>query len=223
MALMPDRRHLLSRVRLYLIVTVDRADEGWLDPVAVALASGRIGMVQLRAGAGSETRIRQQIERLRPLCDARNALLLLNDHPALAADLDLDGAHVGQGDLAPTAARALLGPDRLLGLSTHDVAEIEAAGSEPVDYLGLGPCYPTLSKDLALAPGGAALVARCRGAAQNRPLFPIGGIGPSNAAALAAAGARRLAVGAGILAAADPAAAARLLDETLSGDRSSQV
>jgi len=210
-----DRRERLRATRLYLIVTLGPSADQWLAPVSAALASGCIGMVQLRAVGSSESGIRGQVGRLRPLCTAYGALLLLNDLPRLAAELDLDGAHVGQGDLAPAAARALLGPERLLGLSTHDETEIEAARAAPLDYLGLGPCFPTASKALALPPGGAALVARCHAAAADRPLFPIGGISPSNAALLAGAGAHRLAVGAGILAAKDPAAAARHLDEAL--------
>lgn len=212
---MGDRRERLHQTRLYLIVTVRSGEAGWLAPVSAALASGRIGMVQLRAVASSAAETRRHIQRLHPLCRTHDTLLLLNDEPALAAELDLDGAHVGQGDLAPAAARALLGPERLLGLSTHDVAEIEAARSTPVDYLGLGPCFSTGSKALTLTPGGAALVARCHAAAEGRPLFPIGGITPSHAPALAAAGAQRLAVGAGVLAAGDPAAAAVCMYEAL--------
>ena len=205
------RRERLAKARLYLILTVRVGDGAWPSALRQALASGCVDLVQLRAKGADEKALRGHLARLKPLCRSAGCLLLLNDHAALAAELDLDGAHVGQADMAVDEARALLGPDRLLGLSTHDEPEIEAAQTLPVDYLGLGPCFATQSKELERAPQGPELVARCAPLAADRPLFPIGGITPANAASLAAVGARRLAVGAGILAAADPAGAARHL------------
>jgi len=211
---MTERRARLEATRLYLILTI-AGDVAWQTPVADALSSDCIGMVQLRAPGAGEEVLRRHTDVLRPLCLEHGALLLLNDRPDLAVALDLDGAHVGQDDLDPSAARALLGPDRLLGLSTHDEREIEAARRAPVDYLGLGPCHPTGSKRLELVPQGPDLVRRCAASAASLPLFPIGGIDVVRAPALAAAGARRLAVGAGILAADDPAEAAQALDAIL--------
>jgi thiamine-phosphate pyrophosphorylase len=154
---------------------------------------------------------------LQMLCHAFGVLFLLNDRPDLAAELDLDGAHVGQDDMPVAEARLLLGADRILGLSTHDAGEVEAARRADVDYVGLGPCFATDTKTLVRAPRGADLVAECRAAAGDLPVFPIGGITPDNVTALVAAGAARAAVGAGILAADDPAAAARTLRERLLG------
>lgn len=212
---MSARHERLASARVYLIVTLDAPAADELIPVERALASGAIDLVQLRDVAGDDARTRERARRLRDLCAAHDALLILNDHPELAAALDLDGAHVGADDVPPETARAWLGPDRLLGLSTHDPAEVAAAHDAPVDHIGLGPCFPTRSKDLAYTPGGGALVARCLPAAGDLPVFPIGGITPANVATLAAAGATRAAVGAGILAAPDPADAARALREAL--------
>lgn len=210
-----DRRARLQSARLYLILTIGAEEHDWRTPLEAALATQRVGMLQLRDTSGDEARIRNRVDLLKAPCAAHGVLLLLNDNPALAAELDLDGAHVGQADLAPTAARALLGPRRLLGLSTHDAQEIASARTAPVDYLGLGPCFATDSKSLERRPQGPDLVARCAGAAGDRPVFPIGGITPANAPPLVAAGALRLAVGAGILGAPDPAAATRRLDDAL--------
>ena len=174
-------------------------------------------LLQLRDVSGDEPRLRARARLLRDLCAAHDVLLLLNDRPDIAAALDLDGAHVGRDDVPPETARAWLGPDRLLGLSTHDPEELAAAHEAPVDHVGLGPCFPTRSKALDYVPGGGALVARCLPAAGGLPVFPIGGITPANVAELAAAGATRAAVGAGILAAADPASAARAVREALRG------
>lgn len=209
------RLERLARTRLYLILTLSGSESAWLPALETALASTRIGMLQVRAKTIHETELRRVLARIRPYCLSGGCLLLLNDNAALAAALNLDGAHVGQADLPVREARSLLGPERLLGLSTHDPAEIEAARDLPVDYLGLGPCFATDSKQLEREPQGPDLVTRCLPGAGDRPLFPIGGITPDNAASLAAAGARRLAVGAGILAAPDPAAAAQALDALL--------
>jgi len=208
---MPSRRAQLRATRLYLIVTV-REEREWLAPVEAALASGCIGSVQLRDRGGDEARLIENAHALRERAHAHDALFILNDRADLAATVEADGVHVGQGDLAPAEARALVGPGRLVGLSTHDPDEVHAAGDAPVDYIGLGPAFPTLSKTLARTPGGRALIASCLSAAASLPLFPIGGITPENAHSLVSAGARRLAVGAGILAAPDPAAAAQQLD-----------
>lgn len=207
---MPNRQERLQQTRVYLILTLAPGTAVPEAALGAALASGSVGMVQLRMPDADEAAIRRVVAKVHPLCQEAGALLLLNDRADLAAALDLDGAHVGQEDLAPAAARALLGPARLLGLSTHDEAEVRAARRAPVDYLGLGPCHATTSKMLARTPAGPALVARCAPAAGPLPLFPIGGITPENIAALAAAGARRAAIGSGILDASDPAEAARI-------------
>lgn len=212
------RRGHLAEARVYLVASVGARDDGILTAVERALAGGAVDLVQLRDTSGDEARLRERALRLRPACARHGALLVLNDRPDLAAALDLDGAHVGQEDLPVVQARALLGPRRLLGLSTHDPEEITAARALPVDYVGLGPCFATGSKRLERAPGGAGLVARCLPAAGELPVFPIGGITPENVAGLAARGATRAAVGAGILADPDPAAATRRLREALCVD-----
>lgn len=209
------RRAHLETACVYLIVTLDAQRRDELAPTEAALASGAVDLVQLRDVSGDEARLRARAAALKVLCADHGVALILNDRPDIAAALDLDGAHVGRDDVPAATARAWLGPDRLLGLSTHDPAELEAARHEPVDHVGLGPCFPTGSKALAYEPGGAGLVARCLPVAGDLPVFPIGGITPDNVGSLAAAGATRAAVGAGILAAADPAAAARALREAL--------
>jgi len=210
-----ERRARLAAARVYLILTVRDDGPSWHAPLLAALQSGAVDVVQLRDVRGDEDALRADAASLQMRCEAFDVLFVLNDRPDLAAELDLDGAHVGQEDTPVTEARLLLGPERLLGLSTHDVGEVAAARRAPVDYVGLGPCHPTGTKQLSRTPGGAGLVAACAAAAGDLPVFPIGGITPANVAALVAAGARRAAVGTGILAAADPATAARALREAL--------
>ena len=209
------RRERLGRARLYLVAGSASGGPGWWTAVERALASGVIDVLQLREPGLDDAALLALARSARTLCDAHGALLIVNDRVSLAALCNADGAHVGESDLPAGLARLLLGDERLLGLSTHDAAEVEAAQRQGVDYVGLGPCFATETKALRRAPGGPALVAAAQAVARDLPLFPIGGVTPENAASLVAAGARRLAVGAAVLRAADPAAAAHTLANLL--------
>ncbi len=137
-------------------------------------------------------------------------LVIVNDRVDVALLLSpegLAGVHLGEGDLPVEAARALLGADPLIGLSTHDLAAVAAAAELPVDYLGFGPVFPTATKgyEHGLGPEAAWIAA----GATHLPLFPIGGITLENADALAPVG--RACVGSALWNAPDPAAAAQAL------------
>lgn len=209
-----ERRRLLAACRVYLVVGEASSGGPWQDAVARALSSGVVGVVQLREKDVDDATFLARAGTLGRLARAAGALLVLNDRVHLAAACGADGAHVGEDDLPPAQARRLLGPDRLLGVSCHDAAEVAAASALGADYAGLGPCFPTGTKALARRPRGAALVGEALPGAR-LPVFPIGGITPDNVGALAAAGATRVAVGAGVLRAADPAAAARAIAAAL--------
>ncbi|MFV1959345.1 MAG: thiamine phosphate synthase [Planctomycetota bacterium] len=207
----PSRRDRLRRVRLYLVVSPQAHGGGWETALARALDTGGIGMVQLRDKRPGDADFVRRATRVRRLTQASGALFILNDRVHLVEAVDADGAHVGEADLAPPLAREQLGEDRLLGLSTHDAMEVARAAARGADHVGLGPVHASTSKALARTPGGADLLRQALPAAGDLPVFPIGGIRPENAAALVAAGAKRLAVGAGVLEADDPAGAVRRL------------
>src|SRR5262249_51136332 len=139
---------------------------------------------------------------------------ILDDRVDVALDLGdagCDGVHLGQDDCPSVLARELLGPDALIGLSTHDASQVGAAWDLPVDYLGFGPVYATATKGRARGLGpGAAWIAWD---ASHLPVFPIGGIDATNAADLSRVG--RAAVGAAILGAEHPDRAARELRSLL--------
>lgn len=143
-------------------------------------------------------------------------LILVDDRvdvAALLAGEGVDGVHLGAADCPPQLAREQLGPEALIGWSTHSLAEVEQAEALPVDYLGFGPVAPTATKGLASGLGPE--LARRAAAATARPVFAIGGIDAALARQLAPDG--RVAVGAALLDAEDPAAAARELRAALSG------
>jgi thiamine-phosphate pyrophosphorylase len=201
------RSQRLAGARLYLVCD-DRPSEF----VEAALRGG-VEILQLRMKDASEERILEAAPRVRELCNEHGALFILNDRPDLASAVDADGVHVGQEDVAVSEARELVGPDRLVGLSTHSPAQIEKAGALDVDYVGAGPVYETPTK-----PGRTAVgleLVRYAAAHARVPFFAIGGIDAGNVEGVRAAGAERVAVVRAIGDAPDPEAAARRLRDAL--------
>jgi thiamine-phosphate pyrophosphorylase len=178
--------------RLLFIADAEHAGPlGLPDLVARAAAAGLDFMEIRRKGTlGS----RERLEELRACRRAApSACLLVNDRVDLAVAADLDGAHVGQDDLPVLEARALLGEGRMLGLSTHDEAQLAAAAGLPLDYVAMGPIFLSTTK---AGHAEAIGVERLSAAALScdLPLVAIGGIGPAQAADVLRAGAGCLAV-----------------------------
>jgi len=196
-----DRRERLQAARLYLVC--DDQPDAFLDQ---ALRGG-VDIVQLRLKHAPDATVVRAAERFARLCDEHGALFILNDRPDLAAEVGADGVHVGQDDGGVDRARALVGAERLVGLSTHTPAQVVEA--DGVDYIGVGPVYETPTK-----PGrpavGLALV-RHAGMRARVPFFAIGGIDAATVAGVRVAGARRIAVVRALTEAEDPLRAAREL------------
>jgi thiamine-phosphate pyrophosphorylase len=166
--------------------------------------------VQLREKDGSDEEILAAAAEARALCDAAGALLLVNDRPDLAVAARADGVHVGQDDMAVATARDVVGPELLIGLSTHAPEEIDAADA---DYIGVGPVHATPTKPGRLAVG--LHLVRHAAAHAALPWFAIGGIDPASLGPVVEAGARRIAVVRAITEARDPELAARALRSAL--------
>jgi thiamine-phosphate pyrophosphorylase len=195
--------------RLYLC-TPDRPD---LERFLGACIRGGVDLVQLR---DKELAARPLLARARlalRVCRGLGVPLVLNDRPDLALEASADGVHVGQDDAPPALARRILGPHVLIGLSTHAPAELDAAGTEPVDYLSAGPVVPTATHPDRPATGlGYATYAANHA---RRPWFVTGGASPRTVGAMVAAGARRVVVVRWLTEAADPEGAARALRSAL--------
>ena len=204
-----SRRQRLAACHLYLIVGPGAEQ---LAVVEAALKAG-VRLVQYRAKEGTAGLTDRQrlaeARALRQLCAHHGALFLVNDRLDLALAVGADGVHLGQDDLPTAEARRLLGPDRLIGRSTHALEQLRQALAEGSDYVGVGPVQATPTKP-GRTPVGLAYVQQ---AAEHCPIpfFAIGGIEAANLAAVRAAGATRVAVVRAITAAADPAAATREL------------
>lgn len=201
------RRQRLEDTRLYLVCD-ERSDE-FLE----SALTGGVDLVQLRMKRASDDEILAAAARYRHLCDAHGALFIVNDRPDLAAAADADGVHLGQDDMFVETARGLLGPSRLIGLSTHTPAQVDAAGSDDVDYIGVGPVNETPTKPGHAAVGLALVEHAARHAAV--PFFAIGGISTANVGAVRNAGATRVAVVRALTDAADPQLVARALRAAL--------
>lgn len=199
----------LRAARLYLVCDV-RSDRF----LAAALRGG-VDVVQLRAKHAGDDALLAAAQRFRRACHAAGALFIVNDRPDLAASAGADGVHVGQDDISVARARAELGTDRLVGLSTHSAAQIDAAAAAGVDYIGVGPVHPTPTK-----PGRPAVgleLVRYASAHATMPFFAIGGIDRVLIGAVIEAGASRVAVVRAITESPDPETAARGLATELSG------
>jgi thiamine-phosphate pyrophosphorylase len=192
----PNRIDRLGRARLYLVC--DGRSGEFLD----AALRGGVDIVQLRMKDSSDERIVAVAERFANACAAHDALFILNDRPDLMAAAGADGVHLGQDDTPVSRARSIVGPDRIVGLSTHTPEQIEAARDMDVDYIGVGPVHATPTKPGRPAVGYSLVSYAAMHASV--PFFAIGGIAVENVAHAAAAGAERVAVVRALTEADDP-------------------
>ena len=181
-----------------------------LEWVVARALEGGVASVQLREKELSTRAFLEEALTLKALLDAAGLPLIINDRVDVALASGAAGVHLGQADLPCEAARRLLGPRAILGLSVECWEDVVRAEDQPVDYLGVSPVFATPTKTDTREPWGLEGLARIR-AFSRHPLVAIGGVHPGNAAALRAAGASGLAVVSALCAVPDPAGAAREL------------
>jgi thiamine-phosphate pyrophosphorylase len=212
------RRARLAAARLYLVCDCLPGERSLDDFLSRAIAGG-VDVVQLREKHLEGEWLLEAADVAAGVCEAHGALFIVNDSPFVAREVGADGVHVGQEDMSVTAVRELVGPDMLLGLSTHAQSEIDAAvatgpdGEPAVDYIGVGPVHATPTK-----PGRPAVgleLVRYAAAHARVPFFAIGGLDAGNVREAISAGASRVCVLRAIADAADPERAARELREQL--------
>ncbi|MEZ6194999.1 MAG: thiamine phosphate synthase [Planctomycetota bacterium] len=187
----------------------DRSPAEHLARVRASLEAG-VAAVQMREKGATREELRDLGRALRTLCADHGAPFVVNDDPGLARELGADGLHLGQEDLAPAAARAIVGAGMRIGLSTHDRDQARRALGDPaVDHIGVGPVWATRTKDAGapLGPDEAREIATLYGG----EAWPIGGIDARGALELAARGLPRAAVSLAILGADDVGEATRAI------------
>jgi thiamine-phosphate pyrophosphorylase len=183
----------------YFITDAGLSRAGNLSDVAAAMAAG-VRVVQYRQKQGRTPDLVAEARQLRRLC--RQTLFLVNDQVDVALEVNADGVHLGQEDLSCLEARKLLGPDKIIGVTVHNVAEALAAQAGGANYLGVSPIFSTATKADAGVPTGVALVAAIRGRVPI-PLVAIGGITLANAPAVIKAGADMVCAISAVVAQAD--------------------
>ena len=205
---MPKLSSHHASLRLHAILDVDVADRaGWqVLPLAEAFLAGGARVIQLRAKHLASGVFLQHADRLVRAAAAHDAQIVVNDRADLALLAGAAGAHVGQEDLPPAAVRRLLGPEAVIGFSTHTVPQIEAAVREPVTYIAIGPVFGTVTKDTGYEAVGLERVREAVRIAAGLPVVAIGGITLQNAASVIEAGASSVAVIGDLLSEGDPAA-----------------
>lgn len=202
------RRHF--DLSLYLVLGADDVGDRDLVEVAAAAVRGGVTLVQFREKRAPSDAAIERARRLKKALAALGVPLIVNDHLEVALAVDAEGLHLGQDDMDAAAARAALGPRRILGLSAGDADEASRVDPAVADYAGIGPAYATGSKADAGAAIGLEGIADLR-ARLSLPLVAIGGIASGRVTPVMARGVQGVAVVSAICAAADPEAAARTL------------
>jgi thiamine-phosphate pyrophosphorylase len=203
---------MIRGVDLSLMLVTDptmTTGRGLIDTVRAAVAGG-VTIVQLRDKQATDARLTDAAMALHALLLPLGVPLIINDRSAVAKAMGAAGAHIGQNDGDPRAARTLLGANALVGLSVTSRSDIPTIDPDVIDYAGVGPVFTSPTKaDAAPALGAAELAAI--GARLPVPFIAIGGIDAGNAAGMIRAGAAGVAVVSAICAADDPRAAARAI------------
>jgi len=183
----------------FLYTFIDRSivAEGEVAVIAAALVEGGSGMIQYRAKDISLQEMRRDLASAIPEAEKAGIPLIVNDLPELAAETGAGGVHLGSSDADPFAAREMLGPARIIGLSVCTPGEIAAAPLELLDYLAVGAVFPTSTKEDAVVTGLDMVTSAKR--STSLPVVAIGGIGTENARSVLDAGADGLAVITGVL------------------------
>ncbi|MBN1442824.1 MAG: thiamine phosphate synthase [Planctomycetes bacterium] len=214
-----DRAEDLARVRLCLVAS-ERLCRGPLEEAVEAALEAGADMIQMREKSMDDVDLLRRGRRLREITARRGALFIVNDRADIAVLVEADGVHLGQGDLPPAEARAIVGETKLIGRSTHSLEEARRASREGADYIGAGPAFATRTKETG-PPLGPEEIGRIS-AEIPLPVLAIGGIDERSLPLLVAAGARRAAVSAVILASDDVGAAVRTLLRILDGGAESR-
>ena len=205
--------------RLYLVTPAALDPRDFRDQLAAALDAGDVAAVQLRLKEVDDDAIRRACDTLRPVAQQRDVAFVLNDRPDLAAETGCDGVHVGQQDTPYAETRALLGADRIVGVTCHASRDLAMEAAEAgADYVAFGAFFPTTTK----ASGHRAdlEILRWWSEIMTVPCVAIGGITPANCGPLVAAGADFLAVVSAVWNAAEgPAAAVKAFAQAISAAR----
>jgi thiamine-phosphate pyrophosphorylase len=209
-----DARQRLADARLYVLLTGSQRTAA-LDWTIREAAAGGARIFQLREKELNDRELLERARQVRRWTHESGALFIVNDRPDIARLAEADGVHLGQDELPVHAARRIVGPGALIGVSTHSIEQVRQAVLDGSSYIGVGPTFPSGTKEFADFPGLEFV--RTATAETTLPAFVIGGVNEKNIGAAVAAGARRVAVSQAICQAEHPRQAALHLIEQLTG------
>jgi thiamine-phosphate pyrophosphorylase len=187
----------LYKRRLYGILDMAYVAPFETTRVATEMLEGGVEILQLRAKEFQPDQILELAVPLVPICKRFGVPFIINDHPEVVVESGADGLHVGQDDILVETARDLMGPDKIVGLSTHSLLQAESALREKPDYIGFGPLFSTPTKPDYISIGTSRIGEVHR--LVPLPIYCIGGIKLENLPEVLAAGAQRVAIVSGIL------------------------
>jgi len=205
-------RDRMTAVKLYVLITESFCRLPWLRAAELAIQGGA-DCLQLREKDLPGAQLLDRAIQLANLCRKASVPCIINDRIDIALASGADGVHLGQDDLPPLAARRILGNEKIVGVSTHNLDHARRAVADGADYIGVGPIFPSSTKPRDFIAGleYAAQAAR----EIDLPAFAISGIGPENVDKVLATGISRVAVAASVTDSQDPAAAARAIKNKL--------
>lgn len=209
---------LKNQLRLYLVTDPTLCAPIGAVETALRAVAGGVTMVQLRDKHATTAQRTDLAVALETALHGTGVPLVINDDVIAAAAANADGAHIGQGDISPAQARAILGPDKILGLSCETPQTVRDADPLIVDYLGLGPVFGTATKADHAQPTGFDGLAQLI-ALSSLPNVAIGGLKPDHITGVLASGADGMAVVSAICGQTDPRAAARAFGTFKTEDR----
>ena len=184
----------------YLVIT--NPVVGYARCAEAAVRAG-VRIVQLRMKHAAREDILREAREMRRVTRGTETLFIVNDDPALAAEAEADGVHVGQDDMPPAEVRAKFPQLKVVGLSTHNLDQVRASWDQPIDYIGVGPVYATPTKDIPDPTLGPEMAGRMIAAARV-PAVAIGGINAETLPPVLTAGARNFAVVRAVCQSQDP-------------------
>lgn len=192
---------------VYVIIDPATCNNRQVEEVARQARAGGATMIQLRNKSDEMSVVEQQAGAVQHALDGSDIPFILNDHVELAAKINADGVHIGQEDMNPSEARAMIGQDKILGLTAFTDEHYAAIDQSIIDYVGTGPFYPTLTKPDKAVLGAEKFKDLITKAPV--PVVGIGGITPQNAPAVMTAGADGVAMMRAVTAAEDITQATR--------------
>jgi thiamine-phosphate pyrophosphorylase len=201
-------REQLASARLYVLLTGATCAAGIEWTIAEA-AEGGAAIVQLREKELSDRELLQRARDVRIWTRKAGVLFIVNDRPDIARLAEADGVHLGQDDMPVREARRILGPEALVGVSTHDIEQVRQAVLDGASYIGIGPCFATKTKTIKKLAGLEFVRAAMK--ETKLPAFAIGGITLETIGKVAGAGAQRVAVSSAVAESDDPKAVALAL------------